>query len=421
MNHDVLVLGAGMIGVSVAVHLARRGRSVLLVDRREPGRETSFGNAGIIQREGIRPHLFPRDLATILRIARNRSTDARYALSALPSFAPRLWAYRRNSAPERYERIVAEYAPLIARSLEAHADLIAASGSQDLIQKAGYFLAFRSEAALAAERAQAERARENYGIAFETLDSAALARAEPALLRKMAGAIHWTMPWTVRDPGALVSNYAALFSELGGKSAVADARTLVQDGSRWSLETPDGTQTAREVVVALGPWAPQVLRPLGYRLPLFVKRGYHMHYGDQDGHLLNHWMIDAEVGYLLAPMRAGLRLTTGAEFAHHGAPPSPIQIDRAERAARSLLPLGARRDAEPWTGARPCTPDMKPIIGPAPGHDGLWLAVGHAHHGFTLGPATGDILGAMMAGEDPGLDMTPFAATRFARSGPRLR
>lgn len=118
------------------------------------------------------------------------------------------------------------------------------------------------------------------------------------------------------------------------------------------------------------------------------------------GATLNNWILDAEKGYLLAPMQRGIRLTPGAEFAAHTAPQTTIQLDGAERVARALFPLGDRVDPKPWMGARPCTPDMKPIIGPAPRHRGLWLAIGHAHRGLTLGPVTGRLLAEQITGRN---------------------
>ncbi|MNT70164.1 D-amino acid dehydrogenase small subunit [compost metagenome] len=119
------------------------------------------------------------------------------------------------------------------------------------------------------------------------------------------------------------------------------------------------------------------------------------------------------MGYVLAPMARGIRLTTGAEFAMRDAAPTPIQLGRAESAARELFPLGERLDPEPWKGARPCTPDMMPIIGKAPRHEGLFVGIGHAHHGFTLGPATGELLAQAMTGEQPAIDVRPFGMERF--------
>jgi D-amino-acid dehydrogenase len=409
---DVIVLGAGMIGVCVAIHLQQRGRSVILVDRRAPGRETSYGNAGIIQREGVRPRAFPRDFGELLRIAAGQGLDTRYDLAALPAYASNLARYWWHSAPHRYRRIVAEYAPLIENAVSEHSALITAAGAEGLVEKTGWMLAFRSEARRDAAFADAEGDARDYGIGHAQLDAAALVRAEPALHGPLVGALHWTDPWTVRDPGGLVEAYARLFTQLGGTVAIGDAGTLRPAGAGWSVDTKDGSVSAAQAVMALGPWAREATRRLGYSLPLFIKRGYHREYR-ATGTPLNRPVLDADVGYLLAPMRRGVRLTTGAEFARQDAPPNMTQIDGTEAVARKLVDLGERLDPEPWLGARPCTPDMKPIIGKAPKHDNLWFAFGHAHHGHTLGAVTGRLLAEMMAGGAAFLDPRPFAAERF--------
>ena len=413
MSRNILVLGAGMVGVSVAWHLARRGHRVTLVDRREPGRETSFGNAGIIQREAVRPYAFPRDLGTLLRVLPNREVDIRYRPTGMVSAAVPLLQYWHNSGGARYDRIVKEWASLIMRCQDAHAPMIEAAGAEDLIRKGGWLELYRTQSALDERVAKAREDRERFGVEYEVLSAEQLQAAEPYLAKQLVGAIHWTQPWMVSDPGALVQAYACNFEEQGGRLVQASVEGITREGDGWHVTTSEGALEADQVVVALGPWSSDVLMQLGIRVPLFVKRGYHMHYSSEQGATLNHWVMDAERGFLLEPMRAGIRLTTGAELADLNAPPKYKQLAAAERAARNLFPLGKRRDAEPWKGARPCMSDMKPVIGPAPGKDGLWLAFGHGHQGFTLGPATGELLAQMMDGETPAIDMTPFAVDRF--------
>lgn len=413
MTHDTLVLGAGMVGVGVAYHLARRGRRVALLDRREPGCETSYGNAGIIQREAVAPHAFPRELAELWRVLGNRGVDVRYTPRGIAQAGRALWQYWRHSAPEAYARIVPEYASLIALSVDAHAEMIEAAGAEALIRRDGWLEVYRTPAALEARQAEARALAERYGLTFDALDATALRAREPHLDAQALGAVHWRDPWTVADPGALVAAYARAFEAEGGECLRGDIRDIARHGEGWRVTTAEGAFEARDVVLALGPWADHWLGTLGYRLPLFVKRGYHMHYAPREQAPLHHWLLDAETGYLLSPMQAGIRLTTGAELAPRDAPPGHAQLEAAERVARGLFPLGERLESRPWKGARPCTPDMKPIIGPAPHHAGLWFALGHAHQGFTLGPATGQLLAAIMAGEVPAVDMAPFRAERF--------
>src|SRR5262245_62163684 len=128
---------------------------------------------------------------------------------------------------------------------------------------------------------------------------------------------------------------------------------------------------------------------------------------------LNTPTLDAERGYMIAPMERGIRLTTGAEFALRDAIRTPVQLGRAEPIARDLFPLAERLDPEAWMGARPCTPDMMPIIGRAPKHRNLWFAFGHAHHGLTLGPLTGRLVADLITGGTPFVDPGPYRADRF--------
>ena len=410
MKTDVLVLGAGIVGVSVALHLVKRGRSVVLLDRGGAGEGTSFGNAGLIQREGVAPHLFPQDLPTLLDYARNHSTKMRFQWRALPSlstFLVQYWWYSRSAS---YRAIVEDYSKFIAHAVSEHTPLIEEAGASDLIGKAGWMQVYRSEASFRAAQQEAEDHR-RFGLEHEALDTDGLRRQEPGVTADLAGGIHWTQPWTVRDPLALTQAYLRLFEKIGGQFVTGDASTLRQVPGGWEVDTANGAISAKEAVIALGPWSDKLLRQLGRRLPLGAKRGYHMHFAPRGNANISMPIYD-EAGFLLAPMRRGIRLTTGAEFALPDAPPSHVQIDRAELAARDGYPLGERLDPAPWLGARPCTPDMKPIIGPE-GREGLWLAHGHAHHGLTLGPATGRLLAEMMTGETPFIDPTPYSVKRF--------
>ena len=410
---ETIVLGAGMVGVGIAHHLAARGHAVVLVDRRRPGQETSFGNAGLIQREAVAPHPFPRDFTEIARVVPNRQIDIRYRAGAMLAAASPLLGYWRNSAPARLARIVPEYASLIMHCTAEHQHMIEAAGAASLIKKDGWLEASRSADVFEQQQARAADNARRFGVEYETLDATALAAMEPHLSKRLIGAIHWTNTWSVVDPGALVDAYARSFEQLGGEFTQTEARDLNATTTGWKLDTDAGALQAQNLVLATGPWSDQWFSRLGYHLPLFVMRGYHMHYEAQAGASLHHAFMDHEKGYLLSPKRAGLRLTTGAELNTLDAAPRTGQLDAAEAAARTVFPLGARVDAEPWKGARPCMADMKPVIGAAPRHKNLWFAFGHGHQGFTLGPVTGRLIAEMMAGETPLVDMQPFRADRF--------
>ncbi|WP_322034144.1 FAD-dependent oxidoreductase [Paraburkholderia sp. J76] len=410
MKFDSVVLGGGIVGVCVALQLQRRGLSVALVDRRAPGNETSHGNGGLIQREGVYPYAFPRELSTLLRYARNRSTDVRYHPGAMPKLLPFLYRYWHHSRADRHAEIARAYSTLIEHCVTEHRALIEAAGAQALLRTNGWMKVFRSAAAMDGTIAEAQRWQREYGVGHEALDAAALRAAEPALSHTLVGGVRYTDSDSVSDPKGLVTAYAKLFEQLGGRVLVGDAATLEP---AWRVMTQDGPVLAKSAVVAMGPWSGDLTARLGYALPLAVKRGYHMHYAIANGAKLNQPVLDAEVGFLITPMVRGTRLTTGVELGFRDSPKTPVQLEAVEPLARGIFPLGERLDAEPWLGRRPCTPDMMPIIGPAPRHDDLWFAFGHAHHGLTLGPVTGRLIAEMMTGAPTVVDARPFRVDRF--------
>ena len=413
MHCQTIVLGAGIVGVSTALHLQARGRQVILIDRDEPGSGTSHGNAGLIERSSVIPYAFPRQFGALLRYGLNRQPDVRYSLLHLPKAAPWLLRYWQQSAPGRVAEAAADMLPLVERCVEEHDALIEAAGLQGLVQAKGWIEVYR-DSALFEQAKQDVLGLARYGLKYEFLDRGQLQAREQGLDGGVVGGIHWLDPKTVSNPGGLTRGYAALFVQRGGQFLHGDARTLQRTDGGWQVDTQRGAVIADEVVACLGPQSGELYERLGYHFPLGIKRGYHMHYSTRDGAPLQHSVCDTQGGYVLAPMARGVRLTTGIEFAASDAPGNEIQLRRCEALARKLFPaLGERLDDKPWLGRRPCLPDMRPVIGPAPRHQGLWFNFGHAHHGLTLGPVSGRLLAELMTGERPFTDPAPYSAARF--------
>jgi D-amino-acid dehydrogenase len=411
---DAIVLGAGFVGVSAALALQACGRQVALIDRHaKAAGETSFGNSGIIQSEGVIPYVFPRAPVEIVRGALNLDPRALIRYGALPSIAPAIWRYFAASTLAGKTATARAMAPLLARASAEHLEFARAAGAEALLRRGGWIKAFRSARGQDLATKEAEELKP-YGIKPTFLDRAALIALEPNLSEKAIGGVHYPDPLSTPDPEALAQSYAALFVRRGGRMETGDARTLESSGSAWTVMAASGRLAARDVVIALGPWSNEIARSLGLRLPFFVKRGYHMHYEAKGNAGLTRPVLDLERGYLVTPMTRGLRLTTGAEFARRDDPPSSAQLDRVEPFARELFPVGARKDSAPWMGRRPCLPDMRPVIGPFPGKPGLWLDFAHHHLGLTLGPVSGRLLAELMSGEAPLVDPAPFRAERFA-------
>ena len=413
MKTDVIVLGAGMVGVSAAVHLRQKGRSVVMVDRRGAGEETSYGNTGIIERDGFTPVGFPRDLRSILRYGLNLAPESNYHPSFLPRAASWLLALRANTGPEGIRAYARDIDPLASRAVAEHRLMTAAAGAERFVRRDGWIRLYRSARGFAAA-AQLHAIADSFGAAYRILSAGELGELEPHLRGEVIHkAVHWPETDTVSWPEGLVKAYAALFQSLGGQFVTGEARSLSRSEDGWSVTTVEGTVTAPDVVVALGPWSTDVLAPLGMRFPLMAKRGYHMHFGAAGNATLTRPVVDIENGFCLTPMEKGIRLTTGVEIADRDASPTPRQLRQLRPIAGTLFPLAEERDAEPWLGRRPAFPDSLPVIGPAPGHKGLWLDFGHGHLGFTQGPISGRLIAEQIVGETPTTDIRPYRAERF--------
>jgi len=407
---EVIVLGAGIVGVSAAYAVRQRGLSVILIDRREPGSETSYGNAGILSSGSI----LPLNKPSLWRALPTYMTNRHAALRWDPSWAIRnidwLVRFLGNATTSRIRPRAAALHGLIGASLKLHREWIVKADAAQRIRETGWLKAWRSDAVAAAKEEQAFLAE--YGIASQLLDRQAISALEPNIVPVYKAGLLHTETASVDSPGAVVMAYARMLVGSGGEIRQSDIKAIAPDGEGWRVVLADGAISARHVVVALGPWSADLLRPLGYRVPLAFERGYHREFKPNPARSLQRPIHDAEGSFLMTPMEQGIRVTTGVELTARDAPSSFAQLDQVVPVARGVVEFG-EAVGEPWRGARPTLPDSLPMIGPAPRHSGLWLAFGNQHIGFTTGPATGAAIAAMIAGAPPAFDVGPFLPNRY--------
>ncbi len=410
MSQNVVVLGAGMVGICCAIELRRRGHTVTLLDRNAPARETSWGNAGVLAGGSIQPEASPDIWRRLPHLLLNRGTDVHLHYRHLPRMTPFLRRFLANTRQPVYTRNAGAICALLDHAVSTHVALANEAGVSHLVKRRGWLKLYRSASALA-RSADDEQLLAEHGVEFTRLDPAAIAELEPALSPIFAGGRWITGAATVSNPGALGTAYAELFRGMGGRLETAEVRALRRVGDTWQVETHRGRFSAARVIVALGAWTPALLAPLGYRLPVVPERGYHQHYRPP-AVPLNRPIHDIECGFVLAPMEMGYRLTTGVEWARLGAPPTPLQLARTLPRAREAVPIG-EPVGDTWLGNRPQTPDTLPVIGEVPGQPDLWLATGHGHLGLSLGPITGILLAGVVSGESSDVDLSPYAPSRF--------
>lgn len=416
MRYDVIVIGAGMVGTSIAWHLQKNNAKVLMLDRKLPGLETSYGNAGLIQREAIHTHPFPRQITEMVRVLPNQGTDIRYRVPAILRYHQALLQYWKFSSPASVKQIESEWQTLIAHCTSEHQTMIEASGADELITRDGWLQLHRSKETLQTAIETAIKDREQ-GVEHRVLSLDELKALEPnANFDGFVGAIHWLNSWQVSNPSSLVKAYAKNFEQMDGTIVESNVTKIEpEEGQGWKVVTDSETYYSNKLVIAAGPWSNELIKPLGYDLPLFPMRGYHQHFKVHDKNTIHHSMFDMDKGFVMGPMQQGIRITTGAEMTTMNAPKNFGQLNTVLKLARKILPLEDAVESEAWAGSRPCMPDMKPVIGPAGKHNKLWFAFGHSHQGFTLGPVTGRLIEELIHDKPLMVDVEPFNAQRFSK------
>jgi D-amino-acid dehydrogenase len=407
---DVAVLGAGIVGVSAAYAARQRGMSVILVDRRDPGSETSYGNAGILSSGSISPLNNPALWSALPKYLTNQHPALRWNVGWAIRNPDWVIRFLANATDSRLRPRATALHGLIGASLKLHREWIVKAGAAARIRETGWLKAWRSDAVASARREQALLTE--FGIQSRLLDRQDISALEPSIVPVYKVGLLHTQTASVDSPGNVVKAYANMLAGSGGEIRQSDIKAIVPDGEGWRVVLADGAISARHVVVALGPWSSDILRPLGYRVPLAFERGYHREFKPNPARSLQRPIHDADGSFLMTPMEQGIRVTSGVELTDRDAPSSFAQIDAVVPLARGVVEFG---DAvgDTWRGARPTLPDSLPMIGPAPRHPGLWLAFGNQHIGFTTGPATGAAIAAMIGGAPPPFDVTAFAPRRY--------
>lgn len=410
LSQRIVVCGAGIVGICSAIHLLKCGYQVSLLDRRGPAQETSFGNAGVISRGSVFPSAAPGLWKKIPGYLSNRHIEARVHYRYLPTLSP--WGIRvlRNARQTPYQANIRALNILVAACLDEHKILMKASGALDYLRENGWLKLYRQVETF--EQSAVEQSQlSECGIPFDRVSASDLSSMEPSLSGVFTGGLLINNTASVSSPGAVGQRYADYFVSLGGEIVIDEITNLQQRSSGWLVQARHQKIQCDHVLVAMGAWSKPLLEGMGYSVPLAIERGYHMHYHCDAP--ISRPVFDVNAGYVMSPMQQGIRVTTGVEWASGDAPPTPVQLQQVEPRVREALSIDQPVDDEPWLGRRPCMPDSLPVIGKATRHANLWLAFGHGHMGFSMGPITGRLIAEMITGGRPVIDTAPFGLDRF--------
>ncbi|MDA8799879.1 FAD-binding oxidoreductase [bacterium] len=410
MKQSVIVIGSGITGVSCAEELRRSGAKVTLIDRVEAGdpAQTSFGNAGILAREGIMPIANPSMLKMIPQILLSPSSPIYLKWSYLAKFSPWAVKFIMNGTKPKALPIILALNELLYDTVENHIQLSKNTDAAQFIEKGDMTLLYRNRKQFSSDKF-ANQARRDLGIAWEELTRSKLLDRDPHISKLYQFGLAYKNHGWITNPAAYVSSLAKHFQKNGGKILIGEVSKI--NGN--NVELKDGNiLKAENIVLATGAWSKNLATQLGHKIPLQAERGYHLSLKNASHMPPNTYLItDKKFG--LTPMDGFLRCAGQSEFAPLEMPPNPKAIKNLRKFLFRLYPKLEYESETIWQGTRPTLPDSLPMIGRSSKNTSVIFAFGGQHLGLTMGPKVGKMVRDIIFERQSNINMKPYSSDRF--------
>ncbi|WLS10520.1 FAD-binding oxidoreductase (plasmid) [Shinella sumterensis] len=407
-----VVVGAGIIGTAIAYELQKRGRQVVLLDRGEVGRGASYGNMASIAVTEFMPASRPSIWKQIPGWMLDPEGPVRVRPIYMPKLLPWFARFVAASRPGKLRQLEVEGAALCRRVYDDLLPLLRETDLEGELTEEGCLSLYSDEVEFRADREHIE-ILERFGFPHQRLTGSQARDLEPELSDSIGIAVLFPQNRSLRDPFRLVSSLAQRFTALGGEIRRGTVVGFDRSGRITAVRLAEGDRiAAEEVVIAAGAYSGLLSKMLGEPMPLETERGYHTQIMSP-GISMRHSIIWPARAFMVTPTAGGIRVGGTVEMAGLDAAPDYRRSKITVRRAQTALPNLRCEDFSEWMGHRPALPDTVPVMSASAKTPGVFYATGHGHLGVTYAATTARLMGDLIVGAKPPIDMRPYRVDRF--------
>tara|TARA_B100000686_G_scaffold283016_1_gene305745 strand:- start:94 stop:1347 length:1254 start_codon:yes stop_codon:yes gene_type:complete len=411
LKSSICIVGAGIQGVCTALCLIKKGFSVTLIDRDEPGNSASYGNAGHFSPYASVPINRPDILTDVPAMLLSSTGPLALRWNYVPKMIPWFVKFIRNCSKKKMMHTAKYMHQILDLSLVAYDELFQEIDISGMVENKGiiYFWTKRDMKSRELEI----NIRKELGVKQQLLSAHEIHDLEPHIRKIYHGGVLYPNARHARDPKKILLKLFNLFLEKGGNFKKENVENIYFSSSQKpTIKTNFKSYTFDKLVIACGAFSKKLTDQAGEKIPLDTERGYHVHFKGYD-HLLSRPVIFLNRGFGITPMEQGLRVVGTVEFGGLNNPPSKKRILNLVNNAKYLFPE-LKEHHDEWLGFRPTLPDFLPVMGPSKKYKNLFYCFGHHHLGWTLGAISGKIISKMISGEKTNLNLEPYSSLRFS-------
>ena len=408
----IIVIGAGIVGVSTAIWLQRSGFKVTIIDQKGPATGASHGNAGILAASSIIPVPNPSLIKKLPFYLLSKDSPVFFKMSYLPKMFPFLISYLSKSNLREVNKYAERMTPLIFDTVCQHKSLAKGTGAEKFISYQDYCFGYETEENFLNDK-KVWKLRQKHGLPFEVVNGNEFSNFDPFYKDLFDVIVKCKNHGKINDPGLYVKTLCDHFLSQGGELIISKVNDIsLKNLNDVIVKIESDSLIANKIVVATGAWSKKILKKFKIKMPLESERGYHVEYVEPNFYPKVPMMLTSKK-FVITPMDGRIRVAGLVEFAGLKTLKRKPPLNLLKNKIKDLFPNLKCKEKIEWLGHRPALVDSLPMLGYLDKNKQILVAFGHQHLGLTAGAKTGRIVSDLIIGNDIKLEISNYRPNRF--------